>query len=196
MLSAADLNIVTKSVDNGVSSDELLKGIMMTALGVVLGGKSGSPSVQRPGKNTEVAGGGGRKDSSEGAGGAKATGTAGVADDAIKALPGPRQIEASWSASTYNKGGLMTGIEHVFYRHGPDSGFSNVSKFSQGTSLKDVSSYVDSALRYGKVSPNGPGGYVIEYNAGKVIGTNSAGAPSSTIKVNVRDGVIQTAFPL
>lgn len=90
----------------------------------------------------------------------------------------------------------MTGIEHVFCRHGPDSGFSNVSKFSQGTSLKDVSSYVDSALRYGKVSPNGPGGYVIEYNAGKIIGTNAAGAPTSTIKVNVRDGVIQTAFPL
>ncbi|WP_318011465.1 DUF637 domain-containing protein [Pseudomonas chaetocerotis] len=128
--------------------------------------------------------------------GPKGTGTVGVADDAIKALPGPRQIDASWSASTYNKGGLMTGIEHVFYRHGPDSGFSNVSKFSQGTSLKDVSSYVDSALRYGKVSPNGPGGYVIEYNAGKIIGTNAAGAPTSTIKVNVRDGVIQTAFPL
>jgi len=90
----------------------------------------------------------------------------------------------------------MTCIEHVFYRRGPDSGLSNVSKFSQGTSLKGVSSYVDSALRYGKVSPNGPGGYVIEYNAGRVIGINSAGAPTSTIKVNVRDGVIQTAFPL
>ncbi|MGW9064026.1 hemagglutinin repeat-containing protein [Achromobacter animicus] len=127
--------------------------------------------------------------------GAKGAGTAGIPDDAIKALPGPRQIEASWSASTYNKGGLMTGIEHVFYRHGPESRFSNVSKFSQGTSLKDVSSYVDSALRYGKVSPNGPGGYVIEYNAGKVIGTNSTGVPTSTIKVNVRGGVIQTAFP-
>ncbi len=126
----------------------------------------------------------------------KATGTAGAANDTVKALPGPKQIEASWSASTYNKGGLMTGIEHVFYRHGPDSGFSNVSKFSQGTSLKDVSNYVDSALRYGKVSPNGPGGYVIEYNAGKVIGTNSTGALTSTIKVNIRDGVIQTAFPL
>lgn len=128
--------------------------------------------------------------------GTKGTGTAGAADDAIKALPGPRQIEASWSASTYNKDGLMTGIEHVFYRHGPDSGFSNVSKFSQGTSLKDISSYVDSALRYGKVFSNGPNDYIVEYNTGKVIGTNSAGAPTSTIKVNVRGGVIQTAFPL
>ncbi|WP_235593077.1 DUF637 domain-containing protein, partial [Pseudomonas fluorescens] len=124
-----------------------------------------------------------------------AKGTGAVVDDTIKALPAPRQIDASWSASTYNKGGLMTGIEHLFYRHGPDSGFANVSKFSQGTSVKDVSSYVDNALRYGKVTPNGPGGHVIEYNAGKVIGTNVSGAPTSTIKINVRDGVIQTAFP-
>ncbi|GAB0063566.1 hypothetical protein IBA8401_45980 [Pseudomonas syringae] len=125
-------------------------------------------------------------------GGAKGTG---AVDDTIKALPAPRQIDASWSASTYKKGGLMTGIEHVFYRHGPDSGFSNVSKFSQGTSVKDVSSYVDNALRYGKVTPNGPGGHVIEYNAGKVIGRSVSGAPTSTIKINVRNGVIQTAFP-
>ncbi|SDX79307.1 hypothetical protein SAMN05444514_1533, partial [Pseudomonas syringae] len=116
-------------------------------------------------------------------------------DDTIKALPAPRQIDASWGASTYKKGGLMTGIEHVFYRHGPDSGFANVSKFSQGTSVKDVSSYVDNALRYGKITPNGPGGHIIEYSAGKVIGTSVSGTPTSTIKVNVRGGVIQTAFP-
>lgn len=127
--------------------------------------------------------------------GAGAKGTGAVVDDTIKALPAPRQIDASWSASTYNNGGLMTGSEYVFYRHGPDSGFANVSKFSQGTSVKDVSSYVDDALRYGKVTPNGPGGHVIEYNAGKVIGTNVSGAPTSTIKINVRDGVIRTAFP-
>jgi hypothetical protein len=116
-------------------------------------------------------------------------------DDTIKALPAPRQIDASWSASTYNKGGLMTGIEHVFYRHGPDSGFADVSKFSQGTSVKNISSYVDSALRYGNVTPNGPSGHVIEYNTGKVIGTSVSGAPTSTIKINVRDGIIKTAFP-
>lgn len=126
-------------------------------------------------------------------GGTKGTGA--VVDDTIKALPAPRQIDASWSASTYNEGGLMIGVERVFYRHGPDSGFANVSKLSQGTSVKDVSSYVDNALRYGRVTPNGPGGHVIEYNAGKVIGTNVSSAPTSTIKINVRDCVIQTAFP-
>ncbi len=125
--------------------------------------------------------------------GAKGIGAA--VDDTTKALPAPRQIDASWSASTYKKGGLMTGIEHVFYRHGPDSGFTNVSKFSQGTSVKDVSSYVDNALRYGKVAPNGPGGHIVEYNAGKIIGTSVSGAATSTIKVNIRDGVIQTVFP-
>lgn len=127
------------------------------------------------------------------------TGRVGVegpkATEPLKALPAPRQIDASWSSNTYKHGGLMTGIEHVFYRHGPDSGFSNTSKFAAGTSLKDVSNYVDSALRYGKVSPNGPGGYVVEYNVGKIIGVDVSGKPTSTLKVNVRDGIINTAFP-
>ena len=120
---------------------------------------------------------------------------AGTAEDTIKALPGPRQIDASWGVSTYKKGGLMTGIEHVFYRHGPQSGFSGVSKFAEGTSLRDVSSYVDSALRYGKVNPNGPGGFVVEYDVGKVIGTNDSGVATTNIKINVRNGIINTVFP-
>ncbi|PYC13428.1 hemagglutinin [Pseudomonas jessenii] len=115
--------------------------------------------------------------------------------ETIKALPGPRQIDAAWGALDYKKGGLMMGIEHVMYRHGPDSGFP-VSKFSKGTSMKDISAYVDNALRYGKVSQNGPTGYVVEYNVGKIIGTNTLGNPTNILKVNVRDGVIHTAFPL
>ncbi|WP_426428363.1 hypothetical protein [Pseudomonas palmensis] len=156
------------------------------------GGKNGPPG-KNPNSTSGITDAEAGMPYAHSVGGAKGTGA--VVDDTIKALPAPRQIDASWSASTYNKGGLMTGIEHVFYRHGPDSGFANVSKFSQGTSVKDVSSYVDNALKYGKVTPNGPGGHVIEYNAGKVIGTNVSGAPTSTIKINVRDGVIQTAFP-
>lgn len=129
-------------------------------------------------------------------GGGITSGTKGtVGENAIKALPAPRQIDASWSASSYKKGGVMTGIEHVFYRHGPGSGFANVSKFSKGTSVNDVSTFVDNALRYGKITPNGPGGHVIEYDAGKVIGVSISGIPTSKIKVNVRNGVIQTAFP-
>lgn len=34
----------------------------------------------------------------------------------------------------------MTGINHVFYRDGPDSGFANANNFSQGKSVKNVSS--------------------------------------------------------
>ncbi|WP_343228934.1 pre-toxin TG domain-containing protein [Pseudomonas fluorescens] len=120
---------------------------------------------------------------------------AGTVDDTIKALPGPRQIDASWGVSTYKKGGLMTGIEHVFYRHGADSGFVGVSKFAEGTSLRDVSSYVDRALRYGKVTPNGPGGFIVEYDLGRVIGTNEMGVATTNIKINVRNGIINTAFP-
>lgn len=89
----------------------------------------------------------------------------------------------------------MTGIEHVFYRHGAESGFAGVSKFAEGTSLRDVSSYVDSALRYGKVTPNGPGGFVVEYDLRKVIGTNDSGVETTNIKINVRNGIINTVFP-
>ncbi len=118
-----------------------------------------------------------------------------VVNNDVKALPGPRQIDASWGVNDYKKGGLMSGIEHVFYRHGPDSGFSGVGKFSQGTSVKDVSSYVDNALRYGKVTPNGADGHIVEYNTGKIIGSDISGAPTSVIKINVRKGIINTAFP-
>ncbi len=62
-------------------------------------------------------------------------------------LPAGRQVAASWSASVYNRGGLMTGIEHIMYRHGYNSGWQNVSKFAQGTSARDVAGYVDSALK-------------------------------------------------
>jgi hypothetical protein len=57
-----------------------------------------------------------------------------------------RQIAASWGASTYRHGGLMTGIEHIMYRHGFNSGFSNVSRFAQGTRVRDISNYVDAAF--------------------------------------------------
>ena len=124
------------------------------------------------------------------------TGLASKVEDTVKALPGPRQIDAAWSVNDYKKGGVMTGIEHVMYRHGPNTGFSGVSKFAEGTSVKDISTYVDNALRYGKVIPNGPGGYVVEYNVGRLIGVDKAGSPSSTLKINVRDGVIHTVFPL
>ena len=111
------------------------------------------------------------------------------------ALPGLRQVAAQWGASTYRHGGLMNGLEHIMYRHGPSSGFSNVSRFATGTRGKDVVGLVDDALRYGQVTSTGAGAYTIEYGVGRAIGTDVAGNAASSLRVFVRDGVIQTAFP-
>lgn len=53
-----------------------------------------------------------------------------------------------------------------------------------------------SPISLSPISHNGPGGYVVEYNVGRLIGVDKAGSPSSTLKINVRDGVIHTVFPL
>lgn len=90
----------------------------------------------------------------------------------------------------------MSGIEHVWYRHGPNSGFANVSRFASGTGIREIKEYVNAALRTGTVTNTGNGTYIIEYNVGKVIGSDVAGNATSSIRVIVRDGVIQTAHPL
>ena len=89
----------------------------------------------------------------------------------------------------------MTNIEHIMYRHSAGSGFANVSRYAQGTTARDIAGYVDSALRYGALTPNGAGAYIVEHNLGRVIGTTIAGDAASSIRVLVRDSVIQTAFP-
>jgi hypothetical protein len=112
------------------------------------------------------------------------------------ALPAPRQIVAEWGANTYGHGGLMSTIEHIIYRHGFNSGFANVSRFVKGTTVEQIKGYVDAALRYGKVTQDGAKGFMIEHNFGMTIGTNQTGAAATGIRVFVRDGVIQTAFPI
>ncbi|EHR71796.1 RHS repeat-associated core domain protein [Burkholderiales bacterium JOSHI_001] len=120
----------------------------------------------------------------------------GTAGESPLLLPAPRQIEAAWGASEYRHGGLMTGIEHIMYRHGPNSGFANVGRYAQGTRISDISEYVDSALRYGSVTRTGANAYTVEYNLGRSIGTDISGSAASSIRVHVRDGIIQTAFPI
>ena len=66
---------------------------------------------------------------------------------AAKAALRPPQIQAHWGVNTYRHGGQMSSIEHINYRHGFNSGFPNVSRFSQGTSVRSIKSYVDDALR-------------------------------------------------
>jgi hypothetical protein len=120
---------------------------------------------------------------------------AAVAKETPLLLQAPRQLKAAWGASNYRHGGLMTGIEHIIYRHGPTSGFANVSRFAEGTRAGDISRYVDSALRNGSVTSSGLNAYTIEHNLGRTIGTDIGGNAASSIRVHIRDGIIQTAFP-
>jgi filamentous hemagglutinin len=113
----------------------------------------------------------------------------------MKALPAARKIQAAWGASVYRHGGLMNGIEHIMYRHGANSGFKNVSRFAKGTTARDIKQYVDQALRNGNVTQTSATEFTVEYNIGRVIGTNIPGNPAKWIRVHVRDGIIQTAFP-
>jgi RHS repeat-associated protein len=114
---------------------------------------------------------------------------------AATAAPAARQIEAAWSVSKYRHGGLMSGMEHIMYRHSAKSGFANVSRFAEGTTARNVVGYVDDALRHGTVKQTGASAFTIEHNLGRAIGTNIAGESAISIRVFVRDGVIQTAFP-
>ena len=55
--------------------------------------------------------------------------------------------------------------------------------------------YVDDALRYGTVTETRAGSYTVEYALGRTIGTNLAGEAATSIRVFVRNGIIQTAPP-
>jgi hypothetical protein len=115
----------------------------------------------------------------------------------IEAAKPPKQVNASWSGETvYHHGGRMTAIQHINYRHSYNSGFANVSKYSQGTTARQIRGYVDDGLRYGTPTPNGTNGHEIVYDTGHVIGTDKSGAPVTAIKIYVRDGRIQSAFPV
>jgi hypothetical protein len=69
-----------------------------------------------------------------------------AANKGVKALPGPRQVDANLGAfNNYRHGGQMSAIEHINYRHANNSGFSNVSRFSEGTSVRNMQSYINAA---------------------------------------------------
>lgn len=117
-----------------------------------------------------------------------------LGESRVAAKLAPRQIDASWGGLIkYKHGGSMTAIEHINYRHAYTSGFSNVSKYSKGTSVRSIQGYVDDALRHGSVSADGT---MVRHNVGRVIGTDQLGNPVTGIQVYVRNGQIQTAFPV
>jgi hypothetical protein len=106
-------------------------------------------------------------------------------------------IAASWTGlNWYRKGGDMTAMEHIIYRHGPNTGFEDVSKFATGTGAREIKSYVDEALALGSPVAKKPNEYEITYDFGsKVIGLDEGGNATTKLIVYVRDGKIQTAFP-
>ena len=119
-------------------------------------------------------------------------GGGGTAAERTLALPAPRQVAANWGVNTYRHGGEMYAIEHIMHRHGANSGFTNVSRFAEGTGARQIQSFVDDALRYGRQTAPG----TFEYNFGRAIGTNQGGGVATGIRVHIRNGNIQTAFPI
>ena len=114
----------------------------------------------------------------------------GSLDDVVPGLP--RGVTANWGKSfNYRHGGNMSAIQHITHRHAYNSGFDNVSRFSQNTSVKMIKNYVNQATKYGTPIRGG-----FEYNLGRTIGTGSNGLPAASIRVFVRDGWVRTAFPI
>jgi hypothetical protein len=108
-------------------------------------------------------------------------------------LPAARRIDASWGPQRqYREGpGPMSALEHVMYRHGHDSGFVGVSRFSEGTGPREIKGLVDEALRSGTLDEGGE----VPYDAGRTIGSDLEGNATSRLQVWVQDGHIQTAYP-
>jgi hypothetical protein len=102
-------------------------------------------------------------------------------------------VEAAWGVGKYKHGGFMSTIEHINYRHAFNSGFADVSRFAEGTGVRDIKGYVETALRRGEVSQ---GGGTINYNLGRAIGTDKAGNVVSGIRVHVHNGIIRSAYPV
>ena len=89
----------------------------------------------------------------------------------------------------------MSSIEHIMYRHAFKSGWSGVSRFAQGTSVRDVKNLVSAALRNGTISQK-KSGFDVVYNAGRTIGTDTNGIGTTFLKVHVNgQGIIRSAYP-
>ncbi|MCP4990015.1 MAG: hypothetical protein GY928_29400 [Colwellia sp.] len=89
----------------------------------------------------------------------------------------------------------MTAIEHIYSRHSYSSGYSNVSKFSEGTRVKDIKLMVDQAATRG-TSTQTQLGKTITHDFGRTIGTNRAGQSTSEIIIHIgNSGFVRTAYP-
>jgi hypothetical protein len=107
-------------------------------------------------------------------------------------LPAPKPANVPWAPGIqlYREGNMTT-AEHIFFRHGPSSGFANVSRFAQGTSLRNVRDFINEAAAKGTRSGKG-----ITYDFGRVIGYNQQGNPTTRLQIWLNNvGEVRTAFP-
>jgi hypothetical protein len=89
------------------------------------------------------------------------------------------------------------GVEHIALRHFPTSGTTGAGKFAM-TSLREVRSLIIEAIEKGAARANTRGrpGSIFEYDFGRQIGTNVAGAPATKLRVVITpDSIVKTAFP-
>ncbi|MFU8803792.1 MAG: polymorphic toxin-type HINT domain-containing protein [Bradymonadaceae bacterium] len=116
-----------------------------------------------------------------------------VKTTSVPALP----FHPTWSGQVqpYKKG-QMSAIEHIIYRHGADSGWTNVGRFNEGTNARGVKSLVDEAATHGRLSFEGNGRGTIDHNFGRQIGTHSDGSPATKLRVHFDEaGKVTTAYP-
>ncbi len=110
---------------------------------------------------------------------------------------GAGPVSGRWGGRYYkgDGGGWTNALEHILYRHGPNTEATGVSKFAPNTTTRDIKSMVDETLRVGKSTFTGRGGYTIEHDFGRNIGIRIDGTPTNNLRVHVRDGEIDTAYP-
>ena len=112
----------------------------------------------------------------------------------VKALPPPRP---TWTGQVINyKKGAMAPIEHIFYRHGPNSGFQNVGRFAEGTRARDIVRMVDEAAAKGKWTWS-KGRASIVHDFLEAIGTHLDGSTATRLQVHLNEaGEVLTTFPM
>lgn len=86
---------------------------------------------------------------------------------------------------------------HIVDRHGPNSKYSNKSKFNADFNIKQgINQALTSSKSVIKKNTNGRDGYIFEYTYPNSIGTDNKDKPINTIKVVIdKDGNVVTAYP-
>lgn len=86
---------------------------------------------------------------------------------------------------------------HIVDRHGPNSTFSNKSKFNSNFDIKKgIDETLTSPNSIIKPNTNGRGGYIFESSYDNPIGINGKGKELNTLKVAIdKNGNVITAFP-